>query len=47
MGTKIFGIWDDHDYGLDDGGAEFMHKDVMRELYLDFIGEPRDSPRSF
>ena len=46
MGTQVVGIWDDHDYGLDDGGAEFMHKDVMRGFYLDFIGEPKDSPRS-
>ena len=46
LGTKVLGVWDDHDYGINDGGAEFLRKDEMREVFLDFIGEPKDSPRS-
>lgn len=29
-------VWDDHDYGLNDGGAEFAHKAVSKDLFLDF-----------
>lgn len=29
-------IWDDHDYGLNDGGAEFAHKGLAKELFLGF-----------
>lgn len=43
--TKVYGIWDDHDYGLDNGGKTFQGKHVFRKLYLDFLKEPQDSPR--
>ena len=33
-------VWDDHDYGLNDGGAEFAHKALAKELFLDFWGAP-------
>jgi alkaline phosphatase D len=29
-------IWDDHDYGSNDGGANFAHKAVSKSLFLDF-----------
>jgi alkaline phosphatase D len=29
-------IWDDHDYGSNDGGADFAHKAVSKALFLDF-----------
>ena len=45
MGTKVLGVWDDHDYGINDGGAEFARKDEMRDVFLDFVDEPLDSPR--
>ncbi len=35
--TQIFGIWDDHDYGLNDGGKEFTAKKEMRNLLFDFL----------
>ena len=42
---RVIGTWDDHDYGLDNGGAENPIKvDVQRTL-LDFLDEPADSPR--
>jgi alkaline phosphatase D len=34
--------WDDHDYGLNDGGAEFPHKAIAAALFYDFWGlEPQ------
>ena len=36
-GTKIIGTWDDHDYGLNDGGEEFKKKDESQQLFLDFM----------
>lgn len=43
--TKVYGVWDDHDYGLDNGGKSMEAKEPMRKLYLDFLKEPEDSPR--
>jgi alkaline phosphatase D len=36
--TKILGTWDDHDYGLNDGGTEFHAKNESQEQFLDFMG---------
>jgi alkaline phosphatase D len=33
----IIGVWDDHDYGLNDGGKEWSKKDESKELMLDFL----------
>jgi alkaline phosphatase D len=46
LGTKVVGVWDDHDYGINDGGMEFSLKNETREMFLRFIREPQDSPRS-
>lgn len=35
-----FAVWDDHDYGLNDGGVEFAHKARSKELFLDFWNVP-------
>lgn len=43
--TPIVGIWDDHDYGKNDAGVEYSYKQASQELMLDFLGEPKDSPR--
>ncbi|KAL3699152.1 hypothetical protein R1sor_017174 [Riccia sorocarpa] len=43
--TQIIGTWDDHDYGLNDAGKEFPLKDISQQLMLDFLDEPKDSPR--
>lgn len=29
-------VWDDHDYGLNDGGVEFAYKARSKDLFLDF-----------
>ena len=39
------GIWDDHDYGCNNAGKNFKKKHELREIYLDFIDEPKDSDR--
>lgn len=38
-------VWDDHDYGLNDGGVEFPHKAVSKELFLDFWNAPATDVR--
>ncbi|MEM9526720.1 MAG: alkaline phosphatase D family protein, partial [Bacteroidota bacterium] len=35
---QIFGIWDDHDYGLNDGGKEWPYRDAAKNNLLDFLG---------
>jgi alkaline phosphatase D len=29
-------VWDDHDYGVNDGGAEFSHKQASKDEFLRF-----------
>jgi alkaline phosphatase D len=43
--TEVVAIWDDHDYGVNDGGMEFPAKEASRQVMLDFWGEPADSER--
>ena len=43
--AKIYGTWDDHDYGLDNAGKNNPRKELMRKLFLDFLDEAKDSPR--
>ncbi len=43
--TPIIGTWDDHDYGLNDGGVEFNAKKGSQQMFLDFMEVPQDSPR--
>ncbi|MCB2407670.1 alkaline phosphatase D family protein [Hymenobacter lucidus] len=41
----IIGTWDDHDYGRNDAGKEYPFKKQSQQLALDFLGEPKNSPR--
>ena len=41
----ILATWDDHDYGVNDGGASYPKKDESQQLFLDFFGVPKDAPR--
>ncbi|WP_339858686.1 alkaline phosphatase D family protein [Pseudohongiella acticola] len=43
--TDVVAIWDDHDYGVNDGGAEYPGKEASRQVMLDFWNEPEDSER--
>lgn len=38
-------IWDDHDFGGDDAGADYPLKSLSQQLFCDAWGEPADSPR--
>ena len=40
-------IWDDHDYGLNDGGKEYLLNEKSKELFLEFWDVPQDDPRRF
>jgi alkaline phosphatase D len=41
---RFMGIWDDHDYGKNDAGAEYAKKKESQQLLLDFFGVPADAP---
>ncbi len=41
----IFSIWDDHDFGLNDGGGSFVNKSESEKIYLDFWGVSNTDPR--
>lgn len=43
--TKFMGTWDDHDYGNNDAGVEWEHKDEATKLFHDFFGTRPESPR--
>ncbi|NDC78060.1 MAG: alkaline phosphatase family protein [Chitinophagia bacterium] len=42
--TRLTGTWDDHDYGLNDGGREYAMRRESRELLFDFLDIPRRDP---
>ncbi|WP_421828749.1 alkaline phosphatase D family protein [Larkinella sp.] len=42
--TKIIGVWDDHDYGVNDGGKEYPRRKESQQLMLDFLDVPASSP---
>jgi alkaline phosphatase D len=41
----VMATWDDHDFGADDVGAEYPRKAESQRVFLDFFGDPADSPR--
>jgi alkaline phosphatase D len=43
--AHIVGTWDDHDYGINDGGREYPKRAESQQAFLDFVREPKDSPR--
>lgn len=42
---RVMMTWDDHDYGVNDGGADYPKRRESQQVFLDFLGEPADSPR--
>lgn len=44
-GARVLGTWDDHDYGVNDGGRDFAAREASQARFLDFLDEPADSPR--
>jgi alkaline phosphatase D len=41
----IIATWDDHDYGLNDAGAEYSKRRESQQIFLDFFGIAKDDPR--
>lgn len=42
--VPVVGTWDDHDYGVNDGGKEYPMKKQSRDLMFEFLGVPKDNP---
>ena len=43
--TPIIAMWDDHDFGQNDAGKEYPHKEQSRQIMLNFWDEPVNSVR--
>lgn len=43
--VPVIGVYDDHDYGVNDGGKEYPQREASAQLLLDFLGESKESPR--
>ena len=41
----LLATWDDHDYGVNDGGHWYAKRDESQKIMLDFFGVPKDSIR--
>lgn len=41
----IMATWDDHDFGANDGGADYPQREASQQVFLDFWGDPANSPR--
>lgn len=42
--VPILATWDDHDYGRDDGGEEYHHKEASKQYFMEFFDIPADAP---
>lgn len=43
--VPIIATWDDHDFGDNDAGKDYKKKNMSRDIFFDFFGEPKDSER--
>jgi alkaline phosphatase D len=43
--TPLLAVWDDHDFGVNDGGREYPQRDASQDRFLRFWREPAASPR--
>ena len=41
----VLATWDDHDYGANDAGADYVKRAESQRIFVDFWGDPADSPR--
>jgi len=42
--TKVIGTWDDHDYGVNDGGKFYPKKAESKALFMEFLDIPETNP---
>lgn len=43
--SRVICTWDDHDYGINDGGRSYKQREASKKIFLDFCRDPQDSPR--
>lgn len=43
--ADVIAVWDDHDFGVNDGGREYPMRAESQEVFCDFFGVGQDSPR--
>ncbi len=43
--TTVLATWDDHDYGVNDGGKTYKKRKESQQIFLDFFKDADDSPR--
>ena len=41
--TPVIGIWDDHDYGVNDGDKNYPKRKESKTLMMDFLDVPKDA----
>ena len=44
---QTYAIWDDHDFGVNDGGKDYKNKVKAKKMFLDFWGVPKEDERNF
>lgn len=43
--ASVLGVWDDHDFGKNNAGKDWVAKEAAQQELLDFLGEPATSAR--
>jgi len=43
--TRLLAVWDDHDYGANDAGADYEKRKESQQVFNDFFRVPKNSPR--
>lgn len=44
---EILAVWDDHDFGLNDGGKDYSYKEEAQKMFLNFWEIAENDPRNF
>ncbi len=44
---EILAIWDDHDFGLNDGGEDYPYKEEAKKMFLNFWEVAENDPRNY
>ena len=42
--APMLAVWDDHDFGVNDGGSDYALREQSQQLFQDFFGIPQNSP---
>jgi len=41
--SNLMATWDDHDYGANDAGGDWVHKEASAQAFHDFLGTPAEA----